>query len=88
MTATIEVSMYPLREDYEEQILAFLALLHKESELVIRVNAMSTQVKGDYDLVFETLKNATKEVYKNGVKASFVVKVLHADLDLDYRYDG
>lgn len=68
MTATIEVSMYPLREDYEEQILAFLALLHKQSELEIRVNAMSTQVKGDYDLVFETLKNATKEVYKKGGK--------------------
>lgn len=88
MTATIEVSMYPLREDYEKQILAFLALLHKESELVIRVNAMSTQVKGDYDLVFETLKNATKEVYQKGVKASFVIKVLHADLDLGYNYDG
>ncbi|MCZ4408042.1 YkoF family thiamine/hydroxymethylpyrimidine-binding protein [Cryomorphaceae bacterium 1068] len=88
MTATVEVSMYPLREDYEEQILAFLALLHRESELVIRVNAMSTQVKGDYDLVFETLKNATKEVYKNGVKASFVMKVLQADLDLGYSYDA
>jgi uncharacterized protein YqgV (UPF0045/DUF77 family) len=88
MTATIEVSMYPLREDYEKQILAFLALLHKESKLTIRVNAMSTQVKGDYDLVFETLRNATKEVYKTGVKASFVVKVLHADLDLGYSYDG
>lgn len=88
MTATIEVSMYPLCEDYEEQILAFLALLHKESALEIRVNAMSTQVKGDYDQVFNTLKNATKEVYKNGVKASFVIKVLHANLDLGYSYDG
>ena len=88
MTATVEVSMYPLRENYEEYILAFLELLHKESALEIRVNAMSTQIKGDYDLVFETLKNATKEVYKNGLKASFVVKVLHADLDLGYRYDS
>ncbi|MGB6035439.1 MAG: YkoF family thiamine/hydroxymethylpyrimidine-binding protein [Cryomorphaceae bacterium] len=88
MTATVEVSMYPLREDYEEQVLAFLELLHKESALEIRVNAMSTQVNGDYDLLFETLKSATKEVYKKGVKASFIIKVLHGDLDLGYRYDG
>jgi len=88
MTATIEISMYPLREDYEEQILAFLELLHKETALEVRVNAMSTQVKGEYDLVFDTLKNATKEVYKKGVKASFVIKVLHGDLDLGYSYDG
>ncbi len=88
MTATIEISMYPLREDYEKQILAFLALLHQEAELEIRVNAMSTQVKGDFDLVFETLKNATKEVYKNGVKPSVVIKVLKVDLDLAYSYDA
>ncbi len=88
MTATVEISMYPLREDYEKQVLAFLELLHKESAVEIRVNAMSTQVKGDYDLVFETLKNATKEVYKKGVKASFVIKVLHGDLDLGYSYDA
>ncbi|HKK39261.1 MAG TPA: YkoF family thiamine/hydroxymethylpyrimidine-binding protein [Cryomorphaceae bacterium] len=88
MTATLEISMYPLREDYETQVLAFLELLHRESALEIRVNAMSTQVKGDLDLVFDTLRNSIKEVYQNGVKASFVIKTLEGDLDLGYRYDG
>jgi len=88
MTATLEISMYPLREDYESQVLAFLELLHRESALEIRVNAMSTQVKGDLDLVFDTLRNSIKEVYQNGVKASFVIKTLEGDLDLGYRYDG
>lgn len=88
MITTVEISMYPLREDYETQVLTFLELLHRESELEIRVNAMSTQVKGDFDLVFDTLKNSIKEVYQNGVKASFVIKTLKGDLDLGYRYDG
>jgi uncharacterized protein YqgV (UPF0045/DUF77 family) len=88
MKATIEISMYPLREDYEKQVLAFLDLLHKESDLEIRVNAMSTQVKGDYDLAFQTIQKSIKLVYQNGIKASFVIKVLHGDLDLSYSYDN
>lgn len=88
MTATVEISMYPLREDYETQVLTFLKLLHEESNLEIHVNAMSTHVKGDYDLVFQTVQKSIKQVYQNDIKASFVIKVLHGDLDLSYQYDN
>jgi len=88
MIATIEISMYPLRADYETQVLAFLKLLHEDLNLEIRVNAMSTQVKGDYDLVFQTVQKSIKQVYQEGIKASFVIKVLHGDLDLSYSYDA
>lgn len=84
MKLTLEISMYPLREDYEEQVLKFIDLLKKNDGLQIRVNAMSTQVTGDFDTAFQHVQYSIKTVYKDGVKASFVVKVLHGALDLDF----
>jgi len=77
--------MYPLREDYEEQVLSFIDLLKQNNKLHIQVNAMSTQVTGDFDIIFKQVQNSIKSVYEKGLKASFVVKVLHGELDLDFR---
>ncbi len=77
--------MYPLREDYEEQVLSFIDLLKENKNLHIRVNAMSTQVTGDFDTAFKQVQDSIKKVYEKEVKASFVVKVLHGALDLDFR---
>lgn len=78
--------MYPLREDYLEQVSRFLELLHRDGELEIKVNAMSTQIKGDVDHVFKRVVESIKEVYASGVKASFIIKVLEGSLDLNYKY--
>ncbi|MCH2213826.1 MAG: hypothetical protein MK086_01520 [Flavobacteriales bacterium] len=86
MKTTIEISMYPLCEDYEKQILQFLGYLHEVDQIEIKVNAMSTQVVGDFDLAFDAIQCSIKRVYENGVKASFVVKVLEGKLDLGYKY--
>jgi len=88
MNVTVEISMYPLREDYEEQILDFLDRIHQQSDLEIRVNALSTQIQGEFDLVFATVHGAIKEVYQEEVKATFVMKVLRGDIDLAYRHDA
>lgn len=77
--------MYPLREDYEEQVLKFIDLLKKNDGLQIRVNAMSTQVTGDFDTAFRQVQDSIRKVYESGVKASFIVKILHGALDLDFR---
>ncbi|MEM9053484.1 MAG: YkoF family thiamine/hydroxymethylpyrimidine-binding protein [Bacteroidota bacterium] len=86
MNTTIEISMYPLREDYEKQILQFLEYLHEVDQMEIKVNAMSTQVVGDFDLAFDAIQSSIKKVYENGIKASFVLKVLEGKLDLNYQY--
>jgi len=86
MTTTIEITMCPLREDYEKQVLRFLSFLHESKTLQIKVNAMSTQVVGDFDQCFESIQSAIKKVYQDGIKASFVMKVLGDDLDLNYQY--
>jgi len=84
MKVTLEISMYPLREDYEEQVLKFIDYLKQKDDLKVKVNAMSTQVLGEFDSTFKHVQDSIKKVYENGVKASFVVKVLHGELDLDF----
>jgi len=86
MTATLEISMYPLQPDYREQILEFLRILHEHKNMDIKVNALSTQIQGDYDDTFAAVREATKSVYSSGVKASFIIKVLPGDIDLGYEY--
>ena len=84
MHTTVEISMYPLRSDYEEQVLKFIDLLKLNENVNIKVNAMSTQVVGEFDEVFDLLNASIKVVYKDGVKASFVIKVLPGSLNLDF----
>jgi uncharacterized protein YqgV (UPF0045/DUF77 family) len=86
MKITIEITMYPLREDYEEQVLQFLDLLKKDDAFLVKVNAMSTQLTGEYDQVMERINSAIKSVYSSEIKASFVMKVLPGSLDLDYSH--
>lgn len=88
MKITAEISMYPLRLDYKEQVLGFLEKLHQNQGLTIRVNALSTQVQGEADLVFDAINQAVQTTFEEEVKASFVLKILPGEIDLDYRHDG
>lgn len=85
MESTIEISMYPLREDYEDQILKFIKILSEQKKLNLKVNAMSTQVTGNLDLLMIDLSDAIKVCYKDGVKAAFVLKILPIKLDLEFK---
>lgn len=87
MQSTIEISMYPLREDYEKWIIEFIENLRLNKDIKIKVNSMSTQVTGDYDMVFSILQKEIKVIYEKGIKSSFVVKVLPVGLDLDYQFE-
>jgi len=88
MNATIEITMYPLRTDYEDQVLHFLSILRKEGDFEINVNAMSTQVKGDYRLIFSAIQAAIEAVYSDEIKAAFVLKVLPGALNLKPDFTG
>lgn len=88
MKATIEITMYPLRADYEEQVLQFLGILRQQGNFELKVNAMSTQISGDYEKVFPAVQEAIAAVYANGVKAAFVLKILPVALDLNPDFTG
>ncbi len=82
MNASFEISMYPLNEQYETPILAFIDRLNAYPELRVHTNAMSTQIFGDYDLIFEALKNEMKKVHQTLPKTIFVIKSIGFEVDV------
>lgn len=80
MRATVEISMYPLNPDYESKILSFIELLKAEDDLMVRVNETSTHVSGDYDLIFNVLRDSIRQIFQAEYKSVFVLKILGMDL--------
>ena len=80
MNASIEISMYPLNEEYVKFIKEFIDNINKNKKLEIETNGMSTQIFGDY---FEIMETLTKEIYHSYQKAGatvFVLKIVNAHL--------
>lgn len=56
MHVTAELSLYPLQEDYIPVIKGFIAGLAKADDLVLVTNAMSTQISGEAEQVFNLVR--------------------------------
>lgn len=83
MKTTIEISNYPLNADYEPIILDFIQRC-QNSNITVKVNATSTHLQGDYDLVMSVLTQEIKTSFEKFGKMIFVVKVLKGELDLNF----
>ena len=81
MELSVEISKYPLADDYIPAIKDFIERLQAIDGLSVVGNTMSTQVFGDYDLVMDTLKAEMKYSYETFGKAIFVCKFIGANLD-------
>ncbi len=79
MVATVEISLYPLKENYKEIILGFIQNLKKHTGLVIETNYTSTHIFGDYDLIFEVVKEEMRKVYAEH-RAVLVMKLIGVNL--------
>lgn len=80
MIITVEISMYPLKENYVEPILDFIDRLNKYPEIKVSTNATSTHINGVYDKVFEVLQAEIKTTFVKYGKVIMVSKILNADL--------
>ncbi|MEX2590345.1 MAG: YkoF family thiamine/hydroxymethylpyrimidine-binding protein [Chitinophagales bacterium] len=75
MEASIEISLYPLSENYKDVIVEFLkSLKSKNANLRIETNGLSTQVFGEYDALMKLLQGEMKKVLEEN-KAVFILKL-------------
>ena len=79
MKVSVEISMYPLTEQYAEHVDAFIYGLQQQGDFELQTNHMSTQVFGDYDQVMGALQKQMKIAFQKG-QASFAIKILSTDL--------
>ncbi|OHU89028.1 MULTISPECIES: hypothetical protein [Pseudoalteromonas] len=80
MKLSVEISKYPLHEDYVPFIKDFIERLKAHQELKVISNSMSTQVFGDYDVVMGQLQKNMKRSFEEYGKVVFVCKFISGDL--------
>lgn len=81
MELSVEISKYPLADDYIPAIKDFIDRLRATEGLSVVGNTMSTQVFGDYDLVMSSLTEQIRRSYEQFGKAIFVCKFIGTNLD-------
>lgn len=79
MKISVEISYYPLNEEYKKPILGFIADLNKNTNLIIKTNTMATQVFGEFEEVMGTVTDCMKRAFELP-HSVFVMKVINADL--------
>ena len=82
MKTTIEISKYPLNENYEPPILNFIERLNTHENIEVKTNATATHLVGDYDKIMELLQKEIKHSFETYGKAIFVIKILNGALDI------
>lgn len=79
MNISVEISYYPLKDEFKAAVLDFIERIQNYPNLEISRNGMSTQIFGEYNDVMSIL---TKEIKKSFELPSsiFFLKIVNADL--------
>jgi len=81
MKLSVEISMYPLKDEYIPAIKDFIEHMNGHPELQVISNTMSTQVFGEYDVVMDVLKAEMRKSWEQFGRAIFVCKFIDGDLN-------
>ena len=77
MYITVEISYYPLIEQYSGAVQQLLDLLSVSSQISVETGAMSTLISGEYETVMEILQNSLKPLMEK-YPSVFVLKIANA----------
>ena len=76
MYVAVELSLYPLADEFIPPILDFIERLRVRPGLAVVTNSMSTQVSGEFEAVFDALRAEMGRSFEHNRRAVFVMKVL------------
>lgn len=79
MKLSVEISYYPLNEDFKPKIKGFIKQLNSYSEIEVITTTMSTRVFGEYKAVMRILADEMEKSFENP-HSVFVMKFINADL--------
>lgn len=75
MNATLDISLYPLKEGFRQIIIGYILRLKNDFPFIeIETNGMSTQVYGEYEVIMDLLNKSVKPVLEKH-QAMFVFKL-------------
>lgn len=76
MHCSIELTLYPLQDEYLPIIQAFINKLNSYKGLKLQTFPTATILSGDYDTAMDCLKDALRWSAEHQGKAVFVAKIL------------
>ncbi|MBL1321642.1 MAG: hypothetical protein COA63_011355 [Methylophaga sp.] len=79
MRISVDISLYPLNENYVEPILKFILKLENNPNLIVKRNSLSTQVFGEYCDVMNCLDDEIEAVFDAIPESVFVLKMVGSD---------
>lgn len=79
MQVMVELSLYPLVNEFIPPIKAFIERLNSHQALTVTTCSTSTQVTGDYQAVMQILGTEMQRVHEEVGQAIFVAKFLNFD---------
>lgn len=80
MRVAVDISLYPLADDFLAPIKNIVERLNDISSVEVVTNAMSTQIRGEYDEVMAVLNREIRETFEQCPKAVFAIKILNNPL--------
>ncbi len=77
MQVAVDISLYPLDADFIPPIKNIIDRLEQHDSITIERNRMSTQLRGDFDVVMPILSAEIRQTFVDVPKAVFALKILN-----------
>ena len=79
MKLVVEISLYPLHQEYIQPIQDFIDRLNGYPNLITKTSATSTIVSGDMNELMDILNKEMQQTYQQVGQAIFVCKFLNGE---------
>jgi uncharacterized protein YqgV (UPF0045/DUF77 family) len=77
MQVAVDISLHPLDEDFIPPIKSVIERLGQHPGIEIEYNRMSTQLRGEFDVVMPVLTKEIRTTFEDLPKAVFAIKILN-----------
>lgn len=76
MNVSLDISMYPLKDEFCQPIIDFINRLEQAPGLVLERNSLSTQVFGDLQTIMGLMTKELETVFEQNPHTVFVMKMV------------
>jgi uncharacterized protein YqgV (UPF0045/DUF77 family) len=80
MQVAVDISLYPLDADFLPPIRDVISRLNNHADIEVETNPLSTQLRGEFDVVMDALKAEIGTTFDAVPKAVFAIRILNNPL--------
>jgi uncharacterized protein YqgV (UPF0045/DUF77 family) len=81
MICSLEISMYPLKDQYKPSIVKFVQNLRTYDDINVKTNGMSTQIFGEYQKIMNAINIEIESSFKQNKSIVFNMKLINSELE-------